>query len=242
MATEPQLAALRNWLKQEMPKGEAVCEMPGEVCSDALSRLHEASEKFKEDKKTNYGLALKTKKEIVKELQEQGWIGVPISEGEEKEKKVEKASELPKKPDEKEVFGDRAQAEAEKIRDEQGLTQVAPEQEMVTITITQELPTSLGTDGKTYELKPGLVRIPKENAEALIKRGAATKEGEEPPQQPKVTELIAKFVDILAQVSEVVRNEDRIPKQEKGYATNWAANAVKDALEKEGKDEEEVGC
>ena len=238
MATENQLAALRNWLKQEMPKGEAVCEMPGEVCSDALSRLHEASEKYKEDKKTNYGLVLATKKEIVSELREQGWIGVPISEGEEKEKKVEKAPELPKKPDEKEVFGDRAQAEAQKIRDEQGLAQTAPKQEMVTITITHEIPAFMGTDGKTYSGKPGVKEIPKENAEALIKRGAAKRETE-PQQQPKVTELIMKYVDILAQVSEVVRNEDRIPKQEKGYATNWAANAVKDAMEKIGGNQEE---
>lgn len=238
MASENQLAALRNWLKQEMPKGEAVCEMPGEVCSDALSRLHEASEKYKEDKKTNYGLVLETKKDIVSELREQGWIGVPISEGEEKEKKVEKAPELPKKPDEKEVFGDRAQAEAQKIRDEQGLAQTAPKQEMVTITITHEMPAFMGTDGKTYNLKPGLVRIPKENAEGLLNRGLATMVGEEPPQQPKVTELIMKYVDILAQVSEVVRNEDRIPKQEKGYATNWAANAVKDAMENKGGSQE----
>ena len=239
MATEPQLAALRNWLKQEMPKGETVCEMPGEVCSDALSRLHEASETYKEDKKTNYGLVLKTKKEIVNELQEQGWIGVPISEGEEKEKKVEKASELPKKPDAKEVFGDRAQAEAEKIREEQGRAEAtAPKQEMVTITITHEIPAFMGTDGKTYDLKPGLVRIPKENAEGLLNRGLATMVGEEPQQQPKVTELIMKYVDILAQVSEVVRNEDRIPKQEKGYATNWAANAVKDAMENKGGSQE----
>jgi len=86
-----------------IPKGEEVCERPGEVCSDALSRLHDASEAYKEDKKTNYGLVLKTKKEIVSELREQGWIGVPISEGE--ETKVEEAPALHKKPDEKDVFG-----------------------------------------------------------------------------------------------------------------------------------------
>lgn len=238
MASEGQLVGLRSWLKQEMPKGEDVCEMPSEVCSDALSRLHEASEKYKENKKANYGLVLRVKKEIVSELREQGWIGVPISEGEEKEKKVEKAPELPKKPDEKEAFGERAEAEAQKIREEQGLAEArAQEQEMVTITITHEIPAFMGTDGKTYELKPGLVRIPKENAEALIKRGAAKREAE-PPQQPAVVKLIVKYVDILAQVSEVVRNDDRIPEREKGYATNWAANAVKDAMEKEGGNQE----
>ena len=196
MATENQLAALRNWLKQEMPKGEAVCEMPGEVCSDALSRLHEASEKFKEDKKTNYGLVLKTKKEIVSELREQGWIGVPISEGEEKEKKVEKASELPKKPDEKEVFGDRAEAEAQKIRDEQGLAPAAPEQ------------------------KPPL-----------------NEAGIEPPQQPKVTELIEKYGDIRAQVTEYVRTNERIPEREKGYAINWISDQVIKAMQTGGDQE-----
>lgn len=230
MASEEQLVGLRNWLKREIPKGETVCEMPSEVCSDALSRLHEASELYKEDKKANYGLVLKTKKEIVSELRKDNWIGEPMRSEEEMEAE-EKADDH--------LFGDRAQAEAKKIRDEQERAEAtAPKQEMVTITITHEIPAFMGTDGKTYALKPGLVKIPKENAEGLLNRGLATMEGEEPQQQPKVTELIMKYVDILAQVSEVVRNEDRIPKQEKGYATNWAANAVKDAMEKIGGDQE----
>ena len=241
MASEGQLVGLRSWLKQEIPKGEDVCEMPSEVCSDALTRLHEASEKYKEDKKTNYGLVLKTKKEIVRELREDRWIGVPISKGEETkvEEKVEKTPELSKKPDENEVFGERAEAEAQKIREEQGLTPAAPEPEMIKVILTQELPAFVGTDGKTYELKPGVVaEIPKQNAEGLLNRGLATKEGEEPPQQPKVTELIVKFVNIRAEVSEMIRNDERIPEREKGYAENWVSDKVADAMEKEGDDQE----
>ena len=78
MATEGQLAALRSWLKQEIPTGEAVCEMPGEICSDALSRLHEASEAYNKDKKKYNGIVGKTKKKIVSELREQGYIDVQI--------------------------------------------------------------------------------------------------------------------------------------------------------------------
>ena len=253
MASENQLAALGNWLKGEIPAGEAVCEMPGEVCSDALSRLHEASEKYKEDKKTNYGLVLATKKAIVSELREQGWIGVPISEGEEKEKKVEKAPELPKKPDAKEVFGERAEAEAEKIRDEQGRGKTIEEEEKhptlykaeqnerITIMVTHEIPAFMGTDGKIYSGKPGVKKIPKENAEALIKRGVATKEVTEPQpqpqQQPTVAEIIEKYGDIRAQVTEYVRTNERIPEREKGYAINWISDKVIDALERGGDQE-----
>jgi hypothetical protein len=89
-------------------------------------------------------------------------------------------------------FGDRAEAEAEKIRQEQGR----------------------GAPGE----KPD---VPKE-------------------APPTVAELILKFTDILAQVTVAVEQEDRIPKNEKGYATNWVANVIKDALNIGGNHEEQA--
>ena len=60
------------------------------------------------------------------------------------------------------------------------------------------------------------------------------------PAKPTVPELIAKYVDILAQVTEAVRNNDIFLEREKGYVTNWVANAVKGAMENgKGGDREE---
>ena len=58
------------------------------------------------------------------------------------------------------------------------------------------------------------------------------------PPKPTVPELIAKYTDILAQVTEAVQNNDIFPDREKGYATNWVANAVKDAMQTGGDCEE----
>lgn len=78
MATENQLKALRNWLLGYIPEGETICEMPAEVCIAVLTRLHKASEAYKNGNK-NGGIK-KAKKEIIDELREQGWIGVPADE------------------------------------------------------------------------------------------------------------------------------------------------------------------
>ena len=55
-----------------------------------------------------------------------------------------------------------------------------------------------------------------------------------------VPEVIIKYTDILAQVTVAVEQEDRIPKNEKGYATNWVADAVKEAIQKGGNHEEQA--
>ena len=55
-----------------------------------------------------------------------------------------------------------------------------------------------------------------------------------------IPELIHFYVDVIAQVTVAVEQEDRIPKNEKGYATNWVANAIKDALNIGGNHEEQV--
>jgi hypothetical protein len=56
--------------------------------------------------------------------------------------------------------------------------------------------------------------------------------------QPTVPELIAKYTDILAQVTEAVNAEDRIPEHEKGYATKFIFYSVRGALENGGDHEE----
>ena len=173
MASENQLQALRNWLNRDIPEGEAICEMPAEVCSAALTKLHEASEAYKNGNK-NGGIK-KAKKEIIAELREQGWIGVPADVPAVAQQKAENKP-LPKLSDEliNEMFGDRAQAEIQRIREEQGL--------------------------------------------------AAEAEGNFP--KPGVADEIAKYVEILAQVTEAVNAEDRIPDREKGYATKFIYDSV----------------
>jgi len=68
----------------------------------------------------------------------------------------------------------------------------------------------------------------------------ATTEPAKPATPPTVDELIFKYIDIIARVTVAVEQEDRIPKNEKGYATNWACVAVKDELEKGGNHTEQA--
>jgi hypothetical protein len=90
-------------------------------------------------------------------------------------------------------FGGRAEAEAQRIREEQGLA-----------------------------------------ASAAATPGATVKEN------LTVPELIHKYIDIIAQVTVGVEQEDRIPAKENGYATNWVADAVKEAIQKGGNHEEQA--
>lgn len=58
--------------------------------------------------------------------------------------------------------------------------------EMVKVRVLEDLPEIVGIDDKIYKLKQGEVKeIPSENAEALIKSGAATKEVIEPKTEKK---------------------------------------------------------
>jgi len=184
MASENQLAALRNWLKHEIPAGHSVCEMPAEVCSDALSRLHAASEEYKEDK-TKKGLVLKTKKEIVRELREQGGIDVQIDLD-------QKALVNPE---------ERAWAEAQKIKEEQGR---AP------------APTTIPLPATHLTFGTGVFPV---TATAV------------PEANLTQAELIAKYVELLASVTEAINADDRIPEREKGYGIKFVYYSVKDALE-----------
>ena len=57
-----------------------------------------------------------------------------------------------------------------------------------------------------------------------------------------VPELIAKYTEMLAQVTEAINAEDRIPEREKGYGIKFVYYSVKDALENgnKGGDHEEA--
>lgn len=100
------------------------------------------------------------------------------------------AIEAEQKGETKQVpLGDRAEAEAQKIREEQGLA-------------------------TTPEAEPAK------------------------PATTAVADLIAKYTDILAQVTEAVNAEDRIPDREKGYAVKFIYYSVKGALENGGNREE----
>ena len=71
---------------------------------------------------------------------------------------------------------------------------------------------------------------------------AATPAATQPaaPPKPTVTELIAKYTDMLAQVTEAVNAEDRIPDREKGYAIKFVFYSVRGAMENgKGGDREE---
>ena len=59
------------------------------------------------------------------------------------------------------------------------------------------------------------------------------------PPKPTVPELIAKYVDILAQVTGAVNREDRIPDREKGYAVKFIFYSVRGAMENGGDNREE---
>ena len=71
-------------------------------------------------------------------------------------------------------------------------------------------------------------------------QGLATTPEAEPakPATTTVADLIAKYTDILAQVTEAVNAEDRIPDREKGYAVKFIYYSVKGALENGGNREE----
>jgi hypothetical protein len=58
--------------------------------------------------------------------------------------------------------------------------------------------------------------------------------------KPSVAELIAKYLDILVQVTEAIEKEDRIPDREKGFATKFLYYSVKGAIENGGDHEEQV--
>lgn len=94
------------------------------------------------------------------------------------------------KPDEKEHSGDRAEAEAERIRAEQGR--------------------------------------------------AATQAAAPAAAPPATQDLIYKYLDILAQVTEAVKEEDRIPDREKGFATKFVYDDVVHELENGGGHEEQA--
>lgn len=106
MATENQLRALGSWLNRDILQGEAICEMPAGICSVALSKLSSAAAEYQNGGNHNGGIK-KVKQEIIAELREEGWISVP--------------ADASKKPNEKEMFGDRAHAEAQRITEEQRL-------------------------------------------------------------------------------------------------------------------------
>ena len=112
MATENQLRALEKWLKHEIPAGHDICEMPGEVCSDALSRLHEASELYKIDN-SKKGIVLKVKQAIVSELQKDGYIDTRIGVDQTLDVEQDKIRE-------ERVLEAEAKAEAQRITEEQG--------------------------------------------------------------------------------------------------------------------------
>lgn len=69
MATEGQVAALGNWLKVAVSE-----ELQFDMASSALARLHKASETYNKDKKKNKGVITSTKKAIIKELREAGYL------------------------------------------------------------------------------------------------------------------------------------------------------------------------
>ncbi len=111
----------------------------------------------------------------------------------EAEQKAEGAQGHIDETEKRQGFGGRAKAEAEKIRQEQGLT----------------VP-------------------PAPTPEATVKENLT------------VPELIHFYIDIIAQVTVGVEQEDRIPAKENGYATNWVGDAVKEAIQKGGNHKEQV--
>lgn len=233
MASENQLAALESWLKKELPSGMSICEMPGEVCSDALERLHNASEEYKEDKK-KYGIVKKVKQEIVSDLKEQGYIDVRISvdsdieEARAEQKEKEKIDELHKA-----VFGERAEEDQKEERVRISQDRIREEQVKALEAEARE------TEHKEPQKDPFGKRVIAEALHIQEEQGLTPKEEEEKePTQTTVTRLIEKFGELRAMVTESVRENERIPEREKGYAINWISDAVKDALERGGDHEE----
>ena len=87
---------------------------------------------------------------------------------------------------------DRAEAEAQRIREEQGLA---------TAPVVAQTPVPIST-------------------------------------KPTVAELIEKYLNILVQVTLKVKASEEVSEREKGYATNWVCDAVKDAMQTGGDREE----
>lgn len=69
MATEGQIAALGKWLKVAVKE-----DIQFDMASGALARLHDASEKYNENKSMNKGIVSQTKKELINELRQAGYI------------------------------------------------------------------------------------------------------------------------------------------------------------------------
>lgn len=69
MATEGQVVALGKWLKVAVKE-----DLQFEMASSALARLHEASKKYNENKSKNKGIVTATKKDIIKELRNSGYL------------------------------------------------------------------------------------------------------------------------------------------------------------------------
>ena len=167
MATEKQLIALEKWLTPVLKEGEDIGEMPFEMCSDALSRLSEASQAFKEGR-AKRGSVKQAKEQIAEELRSHGWIGELTKTPEEEEQEQEQ--DCPKE-----------QAEAEQD------VYIDPEYEDLEGKFEPE------PDGGKTKVEPG---------------------------------TIEKYVGILAQITQQVEAEERIPPTEKGYAINNVFQAV----------------
>ena len=107
----------------------------------------------------------------------------------------------------------REEAEAQQIREEQGRVPVAT-----------------------------TIPIPAVEAPALHIFEQRISEKRAPAAMPtQAAELITKYVELLALVTEAVNAEDRIPKQEKGYANKFVFYSVKAAMENgKGGDREEA--
>lgn len=86
--------------------------MPAEICSSALSQLCAASDARQNGEKN--GTIKEAKHAVISELRKQGWIGIPAD--------APRQAPL-HQPD----FGERAKAEMQKIKEEQGLTPKPPQ-------------------------------------------------------------------------------------------------------------------
>ena len=87
---------------------------------------------------------------------------------------------------------------------------------------------------------PAATTIPPPAAAGVNQPELPPPEQKLPPRTPKATqaELITKYLDIVVQVTKVVKENEGISERERGYVTNWICNAVKDELEKGGSHKE----
>jgi hypothetical protein len=105
-------------------------------------------------------------------------------------------------------------------------------------------------DLQAAEKAPAAGTIPTKTREKTEAQRIREEQGKTQPPAAKPTDkenltvpgLIAKYTEMLAQVIEAVNAEDRIPKQEKGFANKFVYYSVKDALEngKKGSSHEEA--